>query len=111
MRKRVNPKAIEKSVMSLLPNDGKCMNEDINSKKYKIKQFLDGNIKPDKFNNIKITPKYFFSNFIMKKIKKLRDIFLEFDNDGSSKYKKLTKKFFKFFRKIGNRRNGYYVQY
>jgi len=62
------------------------MNEDVNSRKYKLKAFLkENNKKPDKFANIKITPKYFFSNFVMNKIKKLRDIFLEFDEDGSSK--------------------------
>lgn len=71
--------------MSLLPNDGKCMNEDLSSKRYKIKQFLEQQKKADKFINMKITPKYFFSKFIMKKIKKLRDIFLEFDEDGSSR--------------------------
>jgi hypothetical protein len=87
MRKKVNEKAIEKSVLSLLPNDGKCLNEDVTSKNYKIKKYLNGNTIQDKFSNIKITPKYFFSNFLMKKIKKLRDIFLEFDEDGSSKNK------------------------
>jgi hypothetical protein len=92
MRKKVNAKAIEKSVLSLLPNNGQCLNEDINSKKYKLKKFLNGNLLQDKFSNIKITPKYFFSNFLISKIKKLRDIFLEFDEDGSSK-----KFFFNFF--------------
>lgn len=82
--------------MTLLPNDGLCENVDVNSIKYKRKKFLESiNINPEKFSNIKITPKYFFSKFIMKKIIKLRDIFLEFDEDGSGKLK------IKFFRKIG----------
>jgi hypothetical protein len=86
MRKKVNKKTIERSVMTLLPNDGICINEDFNSKSYKNKKFLDSNkASLDKFSNIKITPKYFFSNFLIKKIKKLRDIFLEFDEDGSRK--------------------------
>jgi len=60
--------------------------EDQSAQKYKLKQFLkDYYKKADKFKNIEITPKYFFSELIMNKIKKLRDIFLEFDEDGSSK--------------------------
>jgi hypothetical protein len=62
------------------------MNEDKNSREYKLKAFLkENNKEPDKFSNINITPKYLYSKFIMNKIKKLRDIFLEFDEDGSSK--------------------------
>ena len=72
--------------MSLLSNNGECVNEEVNTRKYKIKKFLkENNKKTDKFSNIKITPKYFFSNSMINKIKKLRDIFLEFDEDGSSK--------------------------
>ena len=62
--------------------------EDTNSQKYKMKKFLKEYYKKeDKFDKIDITPKYFFSELIMNKIKKLRDIFLEFDEDGSSKNK------------------------
>ena len=86
-RRRVNAKTIEKSVMTLLPNNGLSVNEDVNDPKYKRRNFLDNEKKiiNDKFSEIKITPKYFFSHFIIKKIKKLRDIFLEFDEDGSGK--------------------------
>jgi len=60
--------------------------EDTSQQKYKLKQFLKEYYKKhDRFKNIEITPKYFFSELIMNKIKKLRDIFLEFDKDGSSK--------------------------
>ncbi len=60
--------------------------EDTSSQKYQLKKFLkEFYKKEDKFKNIQITPKYFFSELIMNKIKKLRDIFLEFDEDGSSK--------------------------
>ncbi len=38
----------------------------------------------DKFNNHKINPKYLFLNDYFDKIKKLRDIFIEFDEDNSS---------------------------
>lgn len=83
----MNENTIEKSVKSLLPNNGECLvEEDKTSQKYKLKQFLKEYYKKeDKFSNIQITPKYFFSELIMNKIKKLRDIFLEFDEDGSSK--------------------------
>lgn len=75
--------------MSLLPDNGECMiEEDTSEQKFKLKQFLKEYYKKsDNYKNIEITPKYFFSELIMNKIKKLRDIFLEFDEDGSSNYK------------------------
>lgn len=77
---------IEKSVKTLLPNNGDCDEEEDTSQRFKLKKFLkENNEKKEKFKNIKITPKYFFSQLIMNKITKLRDIFLEFDDDGSSK--------------------------
>ena len=39
----------------------------------------------DKFSNIKMKPKFFFSKMTLAKVIKLRDIFIEFDEDGSSK--------------------------
>jgi Ca2+-binding EF-hand superfamily protein len=50
------------------------------------KSWLETYLKPeDKCKNIKLNPKYLFSDHIMNKIIKLRDIFLEFDEDGSRK--------------------------
>ncbi len=49
--------------MSLMPNNGECMiEEDQSAQKYKLKQFLKNYYKKaDKFKNIEITTKFFFS--------------------------------------------------
>jgi len=50
-----------------------------------LKWFLKEHLQPDdKFKNYHINPKYLYSNQFFDKIKKLRDIFMEFDEDGSS---------------------------
>ena len=41
-------------------------------------------IPEDKFKKVLIGPKYLYSTDVLNKINKLRDIFLEFDEDGSS---------------------------
>jgi hypothetical protein len=87
-RRRVNESVIYRSINTMLPNNGLPV-EDPNktvTDMDKCKEWLTTHCKPnDKFKNIHITPKYFFSQLIMNKIKKLRDIFVEFDADGSRK--------------------------
>lgn len=55
------------------------------SRKEKIKAFLAGFCQPvDKFRHNEINSKYLFSKDLYDKIMKLKDIFIEFDEDYSS---------------------------
>ena len=38
---------------------------------------------PDPFKNVELNPKYFFNDKMFEKVLKLKEIFLEFDEDGS----------------------------
>ena len=56
-------------------------------KNKKIRKFLEKYYKKkDKFEGMTIKPQYLYSELIMNKIMKLKKIFLEFDEDLSSKY-------------------------
>ena len=58
--------------------------EDI-TKGVKLKWFLKTHQQPvDKYKHYDINPKYLYSDQFFDKIKKLRDVFIEFDGDGSS---------------------------
>ena len=88
-RSKVNPKTIEKSVNTILPNNGVAFEVKIKDLKVikhkKVQKFLENYCKPeDKFEKINIKPKYFFSNETFDKVMKLINIFLEFDEDCSS---------------------------
>ena len=49
-------------------------------------EWLSHYLKPEKkYANIWINPKYFFSKSVYDKILKLKEIFLQFDEDGSRK--------------------------
>lgn len=111
LRKRISNNLIRSSVSSIIsvPNKSKLINSksiqttiqnnqikkteaffNTNLTTFKINKDL--NIKESKYYNInnknsylKINPKYLFSESTLKKIIKLKDIFLEFDEDGSKK--------------------------
>ena len=90
LRRKYNDKVIERSIYSLLPDDGKPVVPDDESEEDKQKrllfEWLDTYCKPkDRFKNVQINPKYFFTDKIFEKILKLKEIFLEFDEDGSRK--------------------------
>ena len=93
MRQRVNVNTIKRSVQKLFVNDDKDLPPDTNDgldeeeiKKKRLKKFLENYCRiDDKFKNITINPIYLYSEMIMKKILKLKQIFLEFDGDLSSK--------------------------
>ena len=75
----------------ILPNNGLPLEEKPTEpreiQKKKLKDFLNIHCKPkDKFVNININSKYLFSNDTFDKVLKLINIFLEFDEDGSSIY-------------------------
>ena len=83
-------KSLGASLNSMLPNNGIPVipEEETEEEKNKreIKQFLSTYCKPiDKFNKMTINPKYLYDPVTFEKVKKLRDIFLEFDEDGSRK--------------------------
>ena len=51
-----------------------------------LREFLTHYLKPeDKYKDIWINPKYFFSKEVYESILKLKEIFLQFDEDGSRK--------------------------
>ena len=72
----------------MLPNNGVPVEDPDKemSRLDKAKAYLSDYCQaPDKFKNIHIPPKYLYSQLVMTKIKKLLDIFIEFDEDGSRK--------------------------
>ena len=90
LRRRITKKSIERSVNTLLPKDGEpILEETKDSKEVRKRRFdvwFSSFLKPnDKFSNIKINPILLFSKITMNKVQKLKDIFLEFDGDNSSK--------------------------
>jgi hypothetical protein len=106
LRKRVTQATIIRSVNRLLPKNGQPVEEDPEDKeelrkvlkKRARKVWLENFLKPaDKFKNLRIKPKYFFTNLNYEKVVKLQRIFLEFDGDGSSKIN--SKLFYLHYRK------------
>ena len=90
LRKKYSESVIEKSVFSILPENGKAkipINESEQKKrKRKMMEFLEsfkGPIGKEKF--VKINPKYLYNETTYDKIKKLKEIFLEFDGSGYRK--------------------------
>lgn len=76
---------IKKSIYSLFPNNCEPMLKEITPMRM-LMEWLSHYCKPtEKNKNLLINPKYFFSTEIYQKILKLKDIFLEFDEDGSRK--------------------------
>ena len=90
LRHKYSNSLIEKSINTLLPDNGKPVIPDDESeedrKHRELKEFLDSS-KPviEKEKNVNINPKYFFDTETFEKVLKLKEIFLEFDEDGSRK--------------------------
>lgn len=72
--------------MGLLPDNGLVQN---NSLEEKVEEMLDRKKENNKFRDksLNVKSKYMFSLLLNEKLEKLRDLFLEFDEDGSSKRK------------------------
>ena len=90
IRNKYSQSVIEKSLYSILPEKDKTQrnkNETESEKrKRKMVEFLEDykELKGrEKF--VKIHPKYFYDETTFEKIKKLKDIFLAFDNNGNYK--------------------------
>ena len=90
LKKKYSNAVFEKSLNTLLPDNGKPVipkDESEEEKKHRIfLEFLES-LKPviDKEKNVNINPKYFFDKNTFEKVLKLKKIFLEFDEDGSRK--------------------------
>ena len=86
-QKKYNEDLIKKSIYSLFPNNCQpIMTEEEWTKQRILREFLSHYLKPeDKYKDIWINPKYFFSKEVYESILKLKEIFLQFDEDGSRK--------------------------
>jgi hypothetical protein len=88
LRSRFNHSVFNRSINTMLPNNGAPVEDPDKemTRMDKAKAYLQDYCKAsDKFKNFHIPPKYLYSQLVMTKIKKLLDIFLEFDEDGSRK--------------------------
>ena len=90
MRNKYSQSVIEKSLYSILPKQLKMernKNETESEKRQrKMVEFLEVSKEPKgREKYVKIHPKYFYDETTFDKIKKLKDIFLEFDKNGNNK--------------------------
>lgn len=86
LRKRVGPKVMYKCMSSLIPNNSEdctAVSQDAATKKLTKPKFYDFYNELNTKSELHINPKYLFTEPTLKKIIKLRNIFLEFDEDGS----------------------------
>lgn len=92
LRKKYSDSVIEKSVFSILPQNGKAKmptNESERKKrKRKMMEYLESSKGPvGKEKYVKINPKYLYDQTTYDKIQKLKEIFLQFDESGFRKMK------------------------
>ena len=90
LRTRHDEQLLQKSIFSLLPNNGKPIvppNESSEAKRKRLlMEWLSTYSKAqDKFQHLYINPKYLFNSNTYEKVLKLKEIFLSFDEDGSRK--------------------------
>ena len=91
LRKKYSDSLIEKSVFSMLPDNGKPVvpeDESEEDKKHRLlMEYVDSLYKkvPEREKHVNINPKYFFDKRTFEKILKFKEIFLEFDEDQSRK--------------------------
>lgn len=90
LNKRYGRNLVNRRVLSLLHNNGNPGENECNSpeikKQKKLKSWSTSYCHPkEKFEKLEINPKYLFSYETFKKILHLREIFLEFEEEGSRK--------------------------
>ena len=91
LRSKYSDSLIEKSVFSMLPDNGKPVVPDDESEEEKrhrlLMEYVDSLYKrvPEREKYVNINPKYFFDQKTFEKILKFKEIFLEFDEDQSRK--------------------------
>ena len=88
LRQKFSNNIINKSIYSLLPNNGKPVipeNESEEDKRHrKMIEFLESMKEPlGRERYVNINPKYFFTKTTFENVLKLKKIFLEFDKDGN----------------------------
>ena len=86
-KKKYKEDLVKKSIYSLFPNNCEpIMTVEEWTPQRILRDFLSHYSKPkDKYKDIWINPKYFFSKEVYESILKLKEIFLQFDEDGSRK--------------------------
>ena len=89
LRRQVNEKVMERSVNTLImkneanrKNRGKMVNSDEKDQENLTPSYFGPK---DKFINKKMKPKYIFTQGMLNKLKKLKEIFLDFDKNKSGK--------------------------
>ena len=91
LRQKYSDSLIERSVFSMLPDNGKPVVPDDESEEDKkhrlLMEYLENlyNKTPEREKFVNINPKYFFDRRTFEKILKFKEIFLEFDEDQSRK--------------------------
>ena len=91
LRQKYSDSLIEKSVFSMLPDNGKPVVPDDESEEDKkhrlLMEYLENlyNKTPEREKFVNINPKYFFDRRTFEKILIFKEIFLEFDEDQSRK--------------------------
>ena len=91
LRQKYSDSLIEKSVFSMLPDNGKPVVPDDESEEDKkhrlLMEYLNSlySKQPEREKYVNINPKYFFDKRTFEKILKFKEIFLEFDEDQSRK--------------------------
>ena len=100
IRSKYSSSVIEKSLYTILPEKDKTKEpekeNETRKRQRKMMEYLESFREPTgREKYVKINPKYFYDSATFKKIKHLKDIFLEFDKDGSRKMSidELTKLF------------------
>ena len=88
LRQKFSENIINKSIYSLLPNNGKPVipeNETEEEKRHrKMIEYLESMKEPlGRERYVNINPKYFFTKTTFENVLKLKKIFLEFDKDGN----------------------------
>ena len=90
IRNKYSSSVIEKSLYTILPEKNKNKEPEeepeVKKRQRKMMEYLESLKEPsgrEKF--VKINPKYFYDEATFEKIKKLKDIFLEFDQRGNRK--------------------------
>ena len=101
LRKKYSDSVIEKSVCTLLPNKKENINisgeKETEKRRREMLEYLNsfkGPIGREKY--VDINPKYLFSETTFKKILKLRDIFMEFDQNKRESRMDFNEILFKF---------------
>ena len=90
IRNKYSSSVIEKSLYTILPEKNKNKEPEeepeVKKRQRKMMEYLESLKEPsgrEKF--VRINPKYFYDEATFEKIKKLKDIFLEFDQSGNRK--------------------------